>query len=112
MRWADALGSVGGVGTVVPHEAWRRRAPSKWRRWPVVVVFAACTGLATLAATKGVVTPPVMVLLGLTTYLVGSWLPRPLSVAALAIAAGGLGAALLYAAFATTGASVAAEAVV
>jgi signal transduction histidine kinase len=112
MRWADALGSVGGVGGVVPHEAWRRRAFSKWRRWPVVAVFATCAGLATIAATKGVVTPPVMVLLALAAYLVGSWLPRPLSVAALAIAAGVLGAALLYAAFTTTGVSVAVEAVV
>jgi len=82
MRWADALSSVGGVGGVVPHEAWRRRAPSKWCRWAVLVAFAACTGLATLAATKGTVTPPVMVLLGLTAYLIGSWLPRPLSVSA------------------------------
>jgi signal transduction histidine kinase len=112
MRWADALSSVGGVGSVVPHEARRRRASSKWRRWPVAVVFAACTGLAAVAATKGIVTPPVMVLLALTAYLVGSWLPRPLSVVALAIAAGVLGAALLYAAFAATGASVAVEAVV
>ena len=112
MRREDALGSVGGVGGVVPHEAWRSRAPFKWRRWPVVVVFAACTGLATIAAGKGVVTPPVMLLLGLTAYLVGSWLPRPLSVSALAIAAGALGAALLYAAFTTTGVSVAVEAVV
>jgi signal transduction histidine kinase len=112
MRCADALGNVGGVGSVVPHEAWRRRAPFRWRRWPVLAVFAACTGLATLAATSGNVTPPVMVLLGLAAYLAGSQLPRPLSVTALAIAAAGLGAALLYAAFATTGVSVAVEAVV
>jgi hypothetical protein len=91
MRWADALGSVGGVGSAVPHEAWRSRAFSKWRQWPVVVVFAACTGLATFAATKGIVTPPVMVLLGVSAYLVGSWLPRPLSVSAIAIAAGASG---------------------
>jgi signal transduction histidine kinase len=78
----------------------------------VVAVFAACASLATVAATKGIVTPPVMVLLGLTAYLVGSWLPRPLSVSAIAIAAGALGVALLYAAFATTGVSVAVEAVV
>jgi signal transduction histidine kinase len=78
----------------------------------VVAVFAACASLATVAATKGIVTPPVMVLLGLTAYLVGSWLPRPLSVSAIAIAAGALGVALLYAAFATTGVAVAVEAVV
>ena len=112
MRWADALGNVDGVGSVVPHEAWHRHAFFKWRRWPVLAVFAACTGLATIAATKGIVTPPVMMLLGVTAYLVGAWLPRPWSVSALAIAAGALGVALLYASFATTGVSVAVEAVV
>ena len=112
MRWADALGNVDGVGSVVPHEAWHRHAFFKWRRWPVLAVFAACTGLATIAATKGIVTPPVMMLLGVTSYLVGAWLPRPWSVSALAIAAGALGVALLYASFATTGVSVAVEAVV
>ena len=50
MRWAEAMRSVGGVGSVVPHEAWRRRASATWRRWPVAVVYAACTGLATIAA--------------------------------------------------------------
>jgi signal transduction histidine kinase len=112
MRSAVALSSVGGVGSVVPHEGRRRRASAKWRQWPVVVAFAACTSLATIAATKGIVTPPVMVLLGLSAYLVGLWLPRPLSVAAIAIAAGALGTALLYAAFATTQVSVAVETVV
>jgi signal transduction histidine kinase len=113
MRWEDALSSVGGVGTVVPHEAGRRWAPFKGRRWPVLVVFAACTGLATYAATLDPVAPPMMVLLGLGAYLVASRLPRRLSIPAVAVAAGALGVAQLwYAASATRDAPTAVGAIV
>jgi len=103
MRWKGCAGSVSGVGSVVPHEAWRRRAPFKRRRWPVLVVFAACVGLPTFAAVWGPVTPPMMVLLGLGAYLVASRLPRQLSMPAVAVAAAALGAAQLYAPSAATG---------
>jgi signal transduction histidine kinase len=57
------------------------------------------------------VNPPLMVLLGLAAYLVASRLPRRLSVLAVAVAAGAFGAALLYAASATSGAPAAVGAV-
>jgi len=99
------------VGGVVPHQAWRRRAPFRGRRWPALVFFAACAGLATFVTTSGSVAPPMMLLLGLAVYLVASRLPRRLSVPAVLVAAGALSAALLYAASVRAGVSVAVEAV-
>ena len=111
MRREGALGSVDGVGSAVPHQAWRRRAPFHGRRWLTLVFFAASAGLATFVTTSGSVAPPMMLLLSLAVYLVASRLPRRLSVPAVLVAAAALAAALLYAASTRTGVSVAVEAV-
>jgi signal transduction histidine kinase len=101
--------------TVASHEARRRRlAPAVFwdRRWAATVLFAACTGLTAVVMASGSKPVPVtLVLLGVVSYLVASWLPRRLSVAAVMAAAAALGTALLYAAFAVPHAQVAVEAV-
>jgi signal transduction histidine kinase len=111
MRREGALGSVDGVGSAVPHQAWRRRAPFRGRQWLALVFFAASAGLATFVTTTGSVAPPMMLLLGLAVYLVASRLPRSVSVPAVLLAAAALVAALLYATRTRTGVSLAVEAV-
>jgi signal transduction histidine kinase len=111
MRWEGALGSVDGVGGVVPRQAWCRRLWLRGRRWLALVLFAGCAGLATFVTTSGSVAPPMMLLLCVAVYLVASRLPRRLSVPAVLVVAAALSAALLYAAAIRTGVSVAVEAV-
>src|SRR5579859_5201125 len=113
MRWADALGTVGEVRTVVSHAAPRwRLAPAVLRehQWPAIVVLAACAGLAGIGMATGIALLPAAVLLGLAAYLVASKLPRPLSIPAVGVAGGVLGVGLWYAAAAVR-APLAAEAV-
>ena len=72
----------------------------------MLVIFAACAGLATFVTTSGTVAPPMLLLLSLAVYLVASRLPRTLSVPVVLVAAGALAAGLLYAAYIRTGVSV------
>jgi signal transduction histidine kinase len=114
MRWADALGTVGEVRTVVSHEARRwRLAPAVFRerQWPAIVVLAACAGLAGIGMATGIALLPAAVLLGLAAYLVASRLPRRLSIPAVGAAGGVLGVGLWYAAVAAVRVPLAAEAV-
>jgi len=114
MRWADALGTVGEVRTVVSHEARRwQLAPAVFRerQWPAIVVLAACAGLAGIGMATGIALLPAAVLLGLAAYLVASRLPRRLSIPAVVAAGGVLGVGLWYAAVAAVRVPLAAEAV-
>jgi signal transduction histidine kinase len=79
----------------------------------VVVIFAACAGLAAvaMASSGGGPLPVAVVLLGLATYLVASRLPRRLSIPAAAAAAAALGGGLWYAALAANSVPLAAKAV-
>jgi signal transduction histidine kinase len=101
------------VRTVVSQETERSRLASAFaeRRWPALVVLAVCAGLTSVAMAFGTAPLPAVVLLGLAAYFVASRLPRRLSIPAVAAAAALPGAALLYAAFATTRVPLAAEAV-
>jgi signal transduction histidine kinase len=114
MYWEDALSSVGEVRTIVPHQAqrWRSaRAAVGKRNWPTIIILAACSALAAAGIALGILPLPVVLLLGLAAYLVASRLPRPLSIPAALTAGAVLGAALWYAAFATTRVSLAGEAI-
>ena len=99
--------------TAVSQETGRRRLASAFaeRRWPALVVLAVCAGLTSVAMAFGTAPLPAVVLLGLAAYFVASRLPRRLSIPAVAAAAALPGAALLYAASATTRIPFAAEAV-
>ncbi len=112
-RWKHELTTVSIVRTAVSPETGRGRLASGFaeRRWPALVVLAACACLASVAIAFDTAPLPAVVLLGLAAYLVASRLPRRLSIPAVCVAAAGIGAALLYAASATTRAPLAAEAV-
>jgi len=80
------------------------------RRWPLPVL-GVVTGLAVLAAATGTAWLPVGLVLGVALYFSALSLPRPKSIE-LAVGVGTmLGVALLYAAFTTSSAELAGEAV-
>jgi signal transduction histidine kinase len=78
----------------------------------VLVVLAACAGLAAVAMASGTAALPVtVVLLGLAAYLLASHLSRRLSIPAVAVAAAALGGGLWYAALGVKSVPLAAKAV-
>ena len=80
------------------------------RRWPVPVL-AAVTIANALVMAVGNAPLPFGIMLGLASYLVASRLPRRVSISAVAVSAGALGGALLFAALTVRSAAVAVGAV-
>lgn len=80
------------------------------RRWPLPVLAVTATANALVMA-SGNAPLPFAILLGLALYFTASQLPRRVSIRAGVATAAVLGAALIYAAFAVSTASPAAEAV-
>jgi signal transduction histidine kinase len=82
------------------------------RGWLALTAMAATLVAFGFAVINGSGPLPLAVLVSLATYLVASWLPRRLSIAAAALAAAAIGAAICYAAVSRTYTPLAADAVV
>src|SRR5260370_39091690 len=88
-RWKHELTTVSIVRTAVSPETGRGRLASGFaeRRWPALVVLAACACLASVAIAFDTAPLPAVGLLRLAAYLRAARVPRPVSSPAVWVAA-------------------------